>query len=388
MAKVFISYSHKDTRWLDKLRVHLRPLEREGEIEVWDDRRIKPGMDWLKEIEGALAAARVAVLLVSADFLSSEFIMSVEVAALLTKADAAGCRIIPVILRPCRFSDMHILQRFQAINSPKRPLAKLKSADAEEYFVSLSRAISELVSGIRTVGGGSAAIAKCKSVPKRDARIEAVIRGVRLGDWDSAERAALEIIATTDRKGGNGLFRALLDYQDCGDDSDLLWSALQTIECCAKLTPWLMDHEQLSRMAYHENFSVRSTVASICMEWAEFAPDRVPLDLLIKLSAFDEDWYVEAPANASLKAMVRSCPVVLQIFYKRLRSADEDERVHAAAAIKDIADTEAYVLDAKRVGEELRLLRMLGDKEAAKAVAVALSKCRKAARRPRIRYGL
>ena len=388
MAKVFVSYSHKDTRWLDKLRVHLRPLEREGEIDMWDDSRIKPGMDWPREIEDALASARVAVLLVSADFLASEFIMSFEVAALLTRADAAGCRIIPVILRPCRFSDMYVLQKFQAINSPKEPLAKLRSADAEEYFVRLSQEISELVSGTRTVGEGPSAVAKGKHTSPRDARVQAIIRGVRLGDWDSAERAALEIIATTDRKGGNELFSALLDYQDLSDDNDLLWSGLQTIECCAKLTPWLMDHEQLSRMAHHQNFSVRSAAASICMEWAQIAPDRVPLDLLLKLSAFDEDWYVEAPANASLKTMVRSCPAVLRIFYTRLQSADEDERVHAAAAIRDIADREANVFDAKRLREELRLLRELGDKEAAKAVASALSKCRKARRPRRIRYGL
>ena len=52
----------------------------------------------------------------------------------------------------------------------------------------------------------------------------------------------------------------------------MLWDALQTIECCTKLAPWLMNHEQFSRMARHTNFSVRSTAASICMELAEFAP--------------------------------------------------------------------------------------------------------------------
>jgi hypothetical protein len=215
-----------------------------------------------------------------------------------------------------------------------------------------------------------------------------VIRGVRLADWDSAERAALEVIATTDREGGNEIFAALLEYQDLVDDSDLLWSALQTIECCAKLAPWLMDHQRLSRMAHHENFSVRSTVASICMEFAEFAPDRVPVDLLMKLSVFDEDWYVEAPANAALKAMVRSIPAVLQIFYRRLHATTGEERAHAAGAIRDIAEKGAYLLDSKRLKEELRQLRELGDTEAAKSVEVAYSKSRKARRRSHVRYGL
>jgi hypothetical protein len=345
-------------------------------------------MDWLKEIENALTAANVAVLLVSADFLASEFIMSVEVMSLLSKADAAGCHIIPVILRPCRFSDIHPLQRFQAINSPKRPLAKLRSADAEEYLVRLSREISELVSNAKGPEEQGISVRENKGVSKRDPRVETVIRGVRLADWDAAEMAALDIIATTDRKGHNEIFSALLEYQDLTEDSDLLWSALQTIECCAKLAPSLLDYERLSRMAYHENFSVRSTIASICMELADFAPDRVPLNLLLKLSVFDEDGYVEAPANAALKAMVRSVPAVLQIFYRRLHAATGEERAHAAGAIRDIAMREAYLLSSNRLKQELQQLQELGDTEAAKLIEFAYSKSRKARRRSHIRYGL
>jgi hypothetical protein len=71
--------------------------------------------------------------------------------------------------------------------------------------------------------------------------------------------AALDVIAATDGKGSNELFSALLECQDCiAIDDDIFWSALQRIECCAKLAPWLMDHERLSRMANYKNFSVRS----------------------------------------------------------------------------------------------------------------------------------
>lgn len=85
-----------------------------------------------------------------------------------------------------------------------------------------------------------------------------------------------------------------------------------------------------------------------------------PLDLVLKLSVFDEDWYVEVPANAALKAMVRSFPVALQIFYRRVRSAVEEERAHAAGPIRDIAEREAHLLDPKRLKEELGYLREVG----------------------------
>jgi hypothetical protein len=96
----------------------------------------------------------------------------------------------------------------------------------------------------------------------------------------------------------------------------------------------------MSRMATHTNFSVRSTAAAICMDLAHSAPDRVPLDLVMKLSVYDEDWYVQAPANASLKAMARVTPEVLRIFLVRLRSSNFEESAHSASAIRDIADNE------------------------------------------------
>ena len=76
---VFISYSHKDEVWKDRLLPHLRVLEHEGILEEWDDRRIGAGDDWYPEIERAMARASVAILLISADFLSSSFILEEEV---------------------------------------------------------------------------------------------------------------------------------------------------------------------------------------------------------------------------------------------------------------------------------------------------------------------
>src|SRR5579863_9414887 len=100
MAKVFISYSHRDQRWLERLRVHLRPIEKTSTIEVWSDRQIKAGANWIEAIESALARADIALLLVSADFLASEFITSRELPPLLQAARRRACRILPVVVSP------------------------------------------------------------------------------------------------------------------------------------------------------------------------------------------------------------------------------------------------------------------------------------------------
>ena len=112
-TKVFISYSHEDKLTLERLQVHLKPLEREGLVDRWDDTRIRTGQRWKEEIEKALASAKVAVLIISADFLASDFIHSDELPRLLAAEEEEGLVVMPVILSPSRFSRTPSLSNFR-----------------------------------------------------------------------------------------------------------------------------------------------------------------------------------------------------------------------------------------------------------------------------------
>lgn len=142
---VFISYSHQDTRWKDRLVRHLQVLEPEGVLEVWDDRRIAAGADWLPEIEGAMDRAVAAVLLVSADFLVSGFILGTEVPRLLERRWAAGLLVIPLIVHPCDWQGVGWLASINCRPVDGRPLSRLTKPKADEALAALVKEIRQLL---------------------------------------------------------------------------------------------------------------------------------------------------------------------------------------------------------------------------------------------------
>lgn len=143
MPKAFISYSHKDKAYLDRLMVHLKPLVKKGVIDVWVDTKIKAGEQWQKEIEKALDNSNISILLISADFMASDFIVDNELPPLLSKAEVNGTRILPVIVSPCRFSREPSLSRFQTINLPDNPLSSMDEDRREVNYDKLAADIEK-----------------------------------------------------------------------------------------------------------------------------------------------------------------------------------------------------------------------------------------------------
>ena len=113
MNKIFISYSHKDKSWKERLQTQLKVLELEGYFSVWDDRQITLGDDWFTEIERELNQAKVAVMLISAEFLTSSFIRTEEIPTLLRRRKREGVRIIPVIIKSCPWQGVPWLKAIQ-----------------------------------------------------------------------------------------------------------------------------------------------------------------------------------------------------------------------------------------------------------------------------------
>ena len=111
---VFISYSHKDEEWKDKLVTHLGVLQQQGLLEIWEDRKIEGGDDWLPEIEKAINKAHIAVLMISANFLTSKFILGKEVPEFLKRREKDNLRIMPLIVKPCAWDTVDWLNPIQA----------------------------------------------------------------------------------------------------------------------------------------------------------------------------------------------------------------------------------------------------------------------------------
>lgn len=146
-VNIFISYSHADEKWLERLKKHLKVLTKySGNIECWEDTKLRGGDKWRDEITQAISMSNVAILLVSTDFLASDFISNNELPPILRKAEEDGTRILPLIVSPCEYEDSE-LGEFQAVNDPERTLSDLGNDDAaiDRVYLELNKNIKSLL---------------------------------------------------------------------------------------------------------------------------------------------------------------------------------------------------------------------------------------------------
>lgn len=169
--EVFYAYSHKDENLRDKLETHLSILQRNGIISGWHDRRISAGMGWTGIIDDHLNGADIILLLVSADFVASNYCYDKEMRRAMERHEAGEARVIPVILRPCDWEGAPF-GKLQGLPRDMKPVTSWINRD--EAFKDVVRGIREVAEELR------------QSSPKASIASDIVRRAAREGPAEKA----------------------------------------------------------------------------------------------------------------------------------------------------------------------------------------------------------
>jgi hypothetical protein len=138
--EVFCSYAHEDEGWRIQLEKHLSSLKREKLITSWHDRKIVPGTEWAHEINTHLSAAHIILLLISPDFIASDFCWGIELKSALKRHNAGEAHVIPIIIRPVDWKKTPF-KKLQALPTDGKPVTNWSNPDD---------ALLNVAQGIRT----------------------------------------------------------------------------------------------------------------------------------------------------------------------------------------------------------------------------------------------
>jgi TIR domain len=155
VSSIFFSYSHVDEGLRDLLETHLSPLKRQGLISAWHDRRILAGSEFAKQIDQHLEEADVILLLVSPNFIASDYCYDLEMSRALEKHKDGSAIVIPVILRPCDWHDLSF-GKLLAAPTDGKPISTWPNID--EAFQEVVKAIKAAIRARPTHAANSASI--------------------------------------------------------------------------------------------------------------------------------------------------------------------------------------------------------------------------------------
>lgn len=141
-VRLFYSYSHSDEEWRRKLETHLALLKKRGLIESWHDRDILASEDWKDQISQHLDRADIILLLVSADFLASDYCYDIEMQRAMQRHNAGEACVIPIILHACDWADAPF-SKLQALPTNAKPVSSW--ADTNEAFSITAKGIRAVI---------------------------------------------------------------------------------------------------------------------------------------------------------------------------------------------------------------------------------------------------
>jgi internalin A len=145
-VNVVFSYLHQDEELRDKLATHLKIIERNGVISSWHDRKILPGDEWKKAIDTNFQRADLILLLVSADFIASDYCYDTEMTGALARRDKGEVEVIPIIVRPC---DWQIAQFSKLQSLPKNGKPVTTWGNRDEAWLNIEEGIKKAAEEIR-----------------------------------------------------------------------------------------------------------------------------------------------------------------------------------------------------------------------------------------------
>ena len=147
--RLFISYSHEDTKWLEAIKEQLAVLEAEGLVSICDDTQLEVGEGWYQQLNEMMLDARLGLLLISAPFLTSKFVREAEIPRLFDRHAEGGMKIYPLLVQPCPWEHVAWLARLQLRPQDAKRRAKALStfggAVRKQKLVDVANEIAGLV---------------------------------------------------------------------------------------------------------------------------------------------------------------------------------------------------------------------------------------------------
>jgi len=150
---IFISYCREDHKWLEMFRTMLTPMIRKEKLKIWDDTKIMPGTKWRAEIEKAVAGSKVALLLVSARLLASDFIIDTELPLLSKAQEDGGLTILWVAVSRCMYQYTDLTD-YQALNDPAKPLDAFVGGKLNDEMFRVCKLIKKVMDSPPQQSGG------------------------------------------------------------------------------------------------------------------------------------------------------------------------------------------------------------------------------------------
>lgn len=332
---LFYSYAHEDEALRDELAGHLKILERRGLIRSWHDRRIAPGQDWAAEIDARLERAELVLLLVSMDFIQSDYIFGVELRRAMQRHADRACDVVPILVRavnlePEDAEDLPFL-KLQGLPADLKPVTSW--ANRDEAWTHVAKGLRATVRQIRERRPPPMATPELRvavrpplpAAPPRqtDGALDAVVAGV-LQQVDVAEQArGGHAVAGVQRPALTQAARALIDVPD------------------ARRVLWVDDRPEHNRAEMAvlaklqiETVAVQSTAQAL-QRLAADAQAGEPFDLVLTDWSRPAD---EAPAALTLLAAMRAAGHAMPVAvyhgeFDPQRRAGRAARCRAAGAL-------------------------------------------------------